>query len=148
MVMDVEGHYEGIQWNGRWETTSGFSIYYYIIESKLSGKLRAMFKVILGAEVDAKLTTLQSIHIKKVESFIEYSNRIFELVSKVECTGHAPSNWAEAYITLWVAYRVWLLSRINYKCCTRLPWTSVKGSGPWVLYHAKGVQNRTCIGYH
>lgn len=50
-----------------------------------------MFRTTSEAAVEAKLTTLQVIHLKNGESIIEYSSRILELVSELKCTGHAAS---------------------------------------------------------
>lgn len=50
-----------------------------------------MFQALSEAAVDAKLTTLRSILLKKDEPIIEYSNRILKLVSELECAGCATS---------------------------------------------------------
>lgn len=49
-----------------------------------------MLQVVSEAVVDTKLTTLQSLPLKKRVSTVEYSNRTFELVSELECAAFAP----------------------------------------------------------
>lgn len=54
-------------------------------------KLRTMFQAVSEASIDAKLTKLQNIQMKKGEKVIEYSNRVEELVSELESAGHPTS---------------------------------------------------------
>lgn len=50
-----------------------------------------MFQTASGAAMNTKLKTLQNIRLGAGESIIEYWNRILQLITELEWTGHATS---------------------------------------------------------
>lgn len=55
------------------------------------GQVGHVFQAISEAALNAKLKTLENIHLGRGKSIIEYSNWNLELVSDVESAGHASS---------------------------------------------------------
>lgn len=50
--------------------------------------MKVVFRVVSEAAIDAKLTLLQAVQLKRGEKTVEFSNRIIELVAGLESAGH------------------------------------------------------------